>query len=874
MFGITRWRKTTRTLSLSLVLAMTVSLWGCGGSAPATVPPEAISTGRNAGKTAPNAKPAPTKVSGKLSEVSPPEVLGQLKEALDRYQPQVTIATPKSNELLNDNTVSVKLQVKDLPVFKDETLGLGPHIHLFLDDQPYQAVYDVSKPFVLTDLAPGTHTLRAFASRPWHESFKNEGAYAQTTFHIFTKTPNNSPDTNQPLLTYSRPQGKYGAEPIMLDFYLTNAPLHFVAQEDEKDEIADWRIKATVNGNSFILDRWQPIYLKGFESGKNWVQLEYIDENGNAIQNVYNNTARLFTYEPGGNDALSKLVRGDLSFDAARGIVEQNYTPSQPSPKPEPSQSPTPKPSPSPEPKPAPTVPVVPIVPLPEVREKPPAEPQKAPVIDLKEKEKEELPTVTPTPESKSGNTPKAGFFNRFRRGAEKPAPSGTPSPVSREAPNPVTSDEEATPSEAKPESKTPEIPKIIKAKESESQKIEVREPKSTVPAVKAPDVKVPEVEAPPVIPPMPVVPSIKEAPKGGFFNRFRGIPKPTLSPTPAPRALPSPAGAIETKEPDTVAPESESPRDPVLERYDRNVKSTQSAPKGVPTPSPEPTEKFEDLKATEPKPSGRSTRRLKQKGSSEQVKTVEPPKAIERAVPNPSATKTPGSAPVPGKASSPVEDLEATETRLPEFAAPMPAPKTAPKAGFFNRFRPASAPKIAPSLTPKVEVPNLVPSPIPSPQDPLQILEKKETADNNPTKPNAAVRSRDNLVDRLLKSPEPTPPAPKIEKNSAPDRVLNKPSERPSTSVQPGVQSGVQPTTQPRIQPTANPFGNQAPSSREERPSKGSAPTPNAEPHVEPPTAQPEKGEPSDTSGFQPQTELERRLGMPLKASPLTPVP
>jgi len=33
----------------------------------------------------------------------------------------------------------------------------------------------------------------------------------------FTKTPDNNPDA-EPLLTYSRPKGSYGAEPILLDF--------------------------------------------------------------------------------------------------------------------------------------------------------------------------------------------------------------------------------------------------------------------------------------------------------------------------------------------------------------------------------------------------------------------------------------------------------------------------------------------------------------------------------------------------------------------------------------------------------------------------------------------------------------------------------
>ncbi len=888
MFGITRWRK-TRMLSLSLVLAMTVNLWGCGGSAPAAIPPEAISVGRTG---ASKLKPAPTKIAGKISEVSPPEVIGQLKDVLDQYQPQLTIASPRSDEVLNDNTVSIKFQVQDLPVFKDEKLGLGPHIHLFLDDQPYQAIYDISKPVVLKDLAAGTHTVRAFASRPWHESFKNEGAYAQTTFHVFTKTPDNNPSAAQPLLTYSRPQGSYGAEPIMLDFYLTNAPLHFVAQEDKKDEIADWRIKATVNGSSFILDRWQPIYLKGFEPGKNWVQLEYIDENGNAIQNVYNNTARIFTYESGGNDALSKLVRGDLSFGAARSIVDPNYTPSEPKTPEVPTLKPAPRLEVTPAPDIAPVVPLpqvnnktplVPVVPLPEETEKLPAEPQTV-------SEEKETP-LAPAPESQSSKKPKGGFFNRFRSGAEKSGSKVAPAPS--EAPKLINPEETSEPSETT-ESKTPEIPKVIKAKELEPKKVEVKEPEA-VPAVEVPEVKGSEpdasqlnsepiippakqspkggffdrfrpreksspapvetikkaiepevepsdskdsvverydsqfreenrslrepedssaVEAPEVKEPTPVVPPVKETPKGGFFNRFR----PGAKSSPAPTLPESPAEAIEK----AVEPKAEpSDKDSVVERYDDKLKELEDGPAKLSKPAAKP-------------------------------EASEPLKAIEKAVPKPSATKAPVKAPTSAPAPinpSPVEDLEATETTLPELAAP-PTPEPTPKAGFFNRFRSTKAPQATP--TPSFEVPKATPSPTPNSQDPLQILEKKETADNKPSEPSADER-RDSLVDRLLKSPEPTQPAPAIAKPAE-----SKPNNSTLSSPKPTASSA------PSVEPTAKTPAPTEPSSKD-------VSTP-AIPKVETPVASPTELEVPETSEVQPQTELERRLGIPLKA--LSPTP
>ena len=143
--------------------------------------------------------------------------------------------------------------------------------------------------------------MRVFAARPWHESFKNAGAYAQTTFHIFTKTQHNNPDPTLPLLTYSRPKGTYGAEPILLDFYLTNAPLHLAATEDN---IADWRIRCTINEQSFVLDSWQSVYLKGFKPGKNWVKLEFIDGQGNTVENVFNSNIRTITYDLESKDIL------------------------------------------------------------------------------------------------------------------------------------------------------------------------------------------------------------------------------------------------------------------------------------------------------------------------------------------------------------------------------------------------------------------------------------------------------------------------------------------------------------------------------------------------------------------------------------------
>ena len=169
--------------------------------------------------------------------------------------------------------------------------------------------------------------MRAIATQPWGESFKNEKAYAQATFHVLAKTEENSPDTDLPLITYLEPQGTYRAEPVLLDFYLNNVPLHSIAQQSSTDDIPDWRIRCSVNGQSFVFDRWQPIYLKGLTPGQNWVQLSLLDDKGRPIKNAFNNTVHTVSYDPQNKDALARIFRGELPIEKVGQIVVPDYEP-------------------------------------------------------------------------------------------------------------------------------------------------------------------------------------------------------------------------------------------------------------------------------------------------------------------------------------------------------------------------------------------------------------------------------------------------------------------------------------------------------------------------------------------------------------------
>ncbi len=302
-----------KTLRICLVIGLlTILLTACGDRLTATNLPTSETSNLPV-------------VQGRISEVAPPALIQELRPSLERYAPQVTILSPLAEQVFDDTQVIVKLQVSDLPIFQDDTLKLGPHLSLIVDNEPAAAIYDLKQPIILENLAPGTHTLRVLALRPWQESFKNDGAFAETTFHILTKTGKNAPDHNLPLLTYSSPQGIYGAEPILLDFYLSNAPLRLSNTANGDNNLQDWRIRVTVNGDSFLLDTWEPIYLKGFAKGNNWVQLEFIDGQGNKVENEFNTSVRVISFDPSYQDGLSQLVRGDLSPTIARSIVDPNY---------------------------------------------------------------------------------------------------------------------------------------------------------------------------------------------------------------------------------------------------------------------------------------------------------------------------------------------------------------------------------------------------------------------------------------------------------------------------------------------------------------------------------------------------------------------
>ncbi len=447
--------------SFAIFLVCNLFLLGCGGGG---------SRDRDFQGKSPVSSARPAQLPSSLTEVAPPETLQALNQVLDRYQPQVKIISPQPGDVLEADQVSVKLQVKDLPIFKDERLGIGSHLDVVLDDRPNQVIYDVREPLVLSNLEPGTHTLRVFASRPWHESFKNEGSFAQVTFHLFTQTNKNNPSPNQPLLTYNSPAGQLGAEPVLVDFYLTNAQLRLAKDATSaSDRTNDWHIRCTINGQSFLLDRWQPLYLSGFKPGKNWVRLELVDAQGQIIGNAFNDTVQVIDYQPNGQDTLSKLIRGDIKLAKAKSLILPGY---QAVEEPEPIQAIPEKqnpiePTPEIQETPVNSIPAIAPFPTPTSEAVITPEPVSTPDVNLDSSSTPQV--VTEEPAAIAPPAPKKGWGIFFSRSASKSTPDMSPAVIEEAQPpiaaptsepnltsdlvdTPVSSPEPATEESAKPE--------------------------------------------------------------------------------------------------------------------------------------------------------------------------------------------------------------------------------------------------------------------------------------------------------------------------------------------------------------------------------------------------------------------------------------
>jgi hypothetical protein len=303
-------------------LIVSALLFGACGGAP------------NANQSNSNIVPHQNQV---LTVVERPQKIKDLMAARgeqDEAAPTLKIVEPKAESTIASSTVKVKIELSgDLKGYKphmDEATKTGNHIHVILDNQPYEAYYNIDQPFELRNVADGEHTLRVFPSRPWHEAYKNDGAFQMVKFTVknggadtskptTTNTGNTMANANtaptpegkdmqtstagavdpkKPMLTFSRPKGEYkgaDADAIMIDFWLSNGRLQRISRDAINTD--GYKVRYTVDADEpRHITIWEPIWLTGWTAGKHTIKLELVDEKGNVVENGgYNSTTREIT---------------------------------------------------------------------------------------------------------------------------------------------------------------------------------------------------------------------------------------------------------------------------------------------------------------------------------------------------------------------------------------------------------------------------------------------------------------------------------------------------------------------------------------------------------------------------------------------------
>lgn len=168
----------------------------------------------------------------------------------------------------------------------------GQHIHFILDNSPYAALYEPTHSFTVA--VNSTHYVMSFLSRSYHESLKSPKAGVLKYFSVDEKGKIKDLDIPKaPMLFYSRPKGDYlgkDAEKVMLDFYVYNATLG-----------TDAKVKATIDGTDFVIDKWQPYFITNAPMGDLNIKLQLEDNDGKDLEGdntSVSRTAHLAKEEP------------------------------------------------------------------------------------------------------------------------------------------------------------------------------------------------------------------------------------------------------------------------------------------------------------------------------------------------------------------------------------------------------------------------------------------------------------------------------------------------------------------------------------------------------------------------------------------------
>jgi hypothetical protein len=241
--------------------------------------------------------------AGRLQEVSPPGAVQQLEAALASHRPRLRITSPAEGALLPAGPWQLGLVLEDWPLVQDPDLGLGPHLVVQVDEGPGERIGDWRQGeagsgrlnLAMAALAPGSHRISVYAALPWGEAVKLPGATAQLRVDRVAANPVSQPAPGSAQLLVVSPDSLSQSEPVLIDWLLRDAPLQGLRDGD-----ARWRLRITVNGDSFLVDQNTPLWLRGMKPGSNALLLELLDGLGEPLNPPFNSLVREVVIQAGG----------------------------------------------------------------------------------------------------------------------------------------------------------------------------------------------------------------------------------------------------------------------------------------------------------------------------------------------------------------------------------------------------------------------------------------------------------------------------------------------------------------------------------------------------------------------------------------------
>ncbi len=200
--------------------------------------------------------------------------------------PAILLRSPKEGEVLPTQDVTIKFKLKNFVAYEG-----GPHLHIFLDDQPYVSYEKSVEPYTFRGVRPGAHAIRIVLTKANGESYKNPEAFALVNFYVLQKTDRPLFDLSKPILTVNLPHTGYYkgwlSDKIEFDFLLRNIALR-------KDGP---HLRYTLDGLTHDLFSPEPVFWTNARRiGTHHLKVELLDANNNPIKsNPFLTTKREFT---------------------------------------------------------------------------------------------------------------------------------------------------------------------------------------------------------------------------------------------------------------------------------------------------------------------------------------------------------------------------------------------------------------------------------------------------------------------------------------------------------------------------------------------------------------------------------------------------